>query len=433
MKNLLKANWFLFILFAALISVKIYYINLSFQNGLYSDEIAYNFVDASHYLKIAENISEFNVYSDNNSNIATEKATWRSPFWPWVLSLFFNLTNNLFILIILKFILELSLMVFALLKIKNNPSIKKIYFLPFLLIFLEPQYLKYSITFLSESFTAVLMMVFLAFFLSLNIIKKYHIAIPILASLIILAHPVSIFFILSIFIIYLLYNVKSNFKISILHGLLFSIIILVWPIRNQMTFNKGFYLTASQGTTFSIGWNEKVSTQFTNVNGDLADPGLNLKYADIFYIKNINNSTLNLSKAYTNGTINFLKNISFKEKIKIIYIKIKSNFNPFPENPKPGFLEELSILFRIIYLLVFVQLIFRLFNKEKFNFNSIKDKTFFIVASVLIGQILMSIYIYTGLRFNSIYSLTMLTCFILLNLKTINSLIDFIWKKLIIS
>lgn len=423
MKNL--NNWTVIVFFVGLISIKFYYLNLSYHNKSYSDEVAYNNGDSSHYLMIAKNISDYNVYSDTNSKIVSEVATWRPPFWPFVLSILFKFSNDLFYLIILKSILEIGLMLFAIFKLKNNTELKFVYLLPFLLIFIEPQYLKYSITFLSESFTAILILLLLVFFLSLDNIKRYHIAIPILSSIIILTHPVSIFFVLSILIIYLLYNLKSNFVTTIFHGLLFSAVILVWPIRNYVTFDKGFYLTASQGATFSKGWNENVSTQFTNVDGDLANEGLNLKYVDSASLINLDNSILNLSKLYMIGTKNFIKEISFQEKLNIIIKKIKSNFNPFPEKPKPGFLESLSVLFRAIYLIVFFQLFYRFFNKTKFNFNSINDRVFLVVLSVFIGQILMSIYIYTGLRFNSIYSLTMLCCFILLNSEIINSVIKY--------
>ena len=69
---------------------------------------------------------------------------------------------------------------------------------------------------------AILILIFLVFFISLNDSRRFHIAIPILASIIILTHPVSLFFVLSIFIIYLFYNLKSNFGMVIFHGLLFS-------------------------------------------------------------------------------------------------------------------------------------------------------------------------------------------------------------------
>ena len=184
-------NRFIFLVIIGFISIKFYYLNLSYLNNSYSNEVAYNSGDSSHYLTIAKNISEYKVYSDTNSKIVSEVATWRPPFWPLVLSILFTFSNNPLYLIILKSILELGLMLFALFKLKKNLNLKLVYLLPFLTIFIEPQYLKYSITFLSESFTAILILLLLVFFLSLDNLKRHHIAIPILSSVIILTHPVS--------------------------------------------------------------------------------------------------------------------------------------------------------------------------------------------------------------------------------------------------
>ncbi|MDO9276188.1 MAG: hypothetical protein Q7T92_11645 [Lutibacter sp.] len=303
---------------------------------------------------------------------------------------------------------------------------KLIYIVPFFLLFVEPQYLKYSITFLSESLTAVLILLLTIYFVFHNN-NKQHFAIPILSAFVILCHPVSVFFVLSLFIIYLFLNLKSNFLGTMWHGLLFSMLLLAWPIRNQITFGKGFYLTASQGATFSKGWNEKVANEFTNTDGDLADEGLNLKYVDGDLLSNSDKSLITLSKLYNNGTKNFIKSIGFNEKVKIVFKKLKSNFNPFPEKPKPGFLETLAIFFRILYIITFLQLIVRFFKKEKMDYNTNRDRIYLVVLAIFIGQIVMSIYIYTGLRFNSIYSLTLLFCFIYLN----NDFLINIFKKVI--
>lgn len=414
------------ILIIGLASVKFYYLyKANLQNG-YSIESAYNGADAGHYLTIANNIAHFNVYSDTNSSVPSEGATWRPPFWPFILSILFHFSSNPLHLILLKSIVESSLILWILFQFKKQMDLKLIWFTPFFLLLMEPSYLKYATTFLSESLTAILILLLAYFFVNLNNNKRYHIAIPILSSFVILCHPVSVFFVVSLFVIYLCYNLKSNFLVVIVHGLLFSVLVLAWPIRNYSTFNKGFYVTASQGATFSKGWNEKVSTDFTNVEGDVADETLNLKYLKN-PVQNPNSlTTLDWSNLYSQGTKNYIASISLQEKFKIVFIKLQSNFNPFPEKSKPVFIDKLSILFRILYLFAFFQLIFRLIKKPKMDFNSKKDKVYLVVLSVLIGQIAMSIYVYTGLRFNSIYSLTMLFCFIYLN---INFFIEYILKS----
>ena len=182
-----------------------------------------------------------------------------------------------------------------------------------------------------------------------------------------------------------------------------------------MLFKKGLYFTASQGSAFAKSWNEKVLTDFTNVDGDLSDENLNLKYVEAKELKKTGNGVLEYSKLYQNGTWNYIKSLSFSQQAKTAFRKLKSNFNPFPEKPKAGFFEGLSVLFRILYLFAFVQVLVRVVSWKRIDFNSQRDKALMVVAAVIVGHTLMSIYIYTGLRFNAIYSLVLLFCFILIN------------------
>lgn len=400
----------------SLISVKFYYLYITNLNPVYAKEAVYK-GDSSHYLVIAKNISDFNVYSDLNSKYASESATWRPPIWPFVLSLLFKLTSNYLTLILLKSILEFGLIGLILFKFRKKENFNLLFLLPFFVIFIEPQYLKYSITFLSESLTAVLILLLTIFFITLNKRKSYHVTIPVLSALIILCHPVSIFFVLIFFIIYLLSNLKLSRYVVVTHGILFAMIVLAWPLRNYLTFEKGFYLTASQGATFSKGWNEKVISDFTNVDGDLADETLNLKFVDKSLLLRSKMSILELSKLYTVATKLFISKIDFYQKIQISLKKLKSNFNPVPEKPKPGILETLSSCFRILYLVTFLQMLFRFFSKRKIDFNSMKDRVYLVVFAIFIGQSIMAVYVYTGLRFNAVYSLSLLFCFIYLNLE----------------
>lgn len=398
------------------LSFKAYYIISSYDNNAYTSKAVENGGDAAHYLKIAKNIYSHKTFSDNNSAIPTQSATWRPPIWPLTLSTFFYLTSSPLGLIIFKSILELFLIILSFRILRKYGKFKGILLLPFLLLFIEPQYLKYSITFLSESLSAVLMLLLvLIYSLSLNN-KKLNVLIPILSAFVVLCHPVSIFFVTCIFGFYVLFSIKRSLKRVVLHTLIFIFIVVLWPIRNQLAFNEGFYLTASQGTTFSKGWNENVSTQFTNVDGDLADENLNLKYLNQNDLEQLYTSEIVKSKMLKKATLNFISQSSIKQKMRIISKKLISNFNPFPEKPKPGFLENLGSLFRVIYLLLFVQLLFRLIRKPKLNFNSDRDRVYLIVLSIFIGQLLMSVFIYTGLRFNSIYGLSLLFCFIYLNI-----------------
>lgn len=405
-----------------LIIVKGYFMYSNLSSSDYEGDKIYQKGDPSHYFSIAKNIFEYGAYADDFSNIPNESATWRPPVWPLLLSTFFYFSQSPFVILWVKIFFEFIFLYLILFYFKKKFDLKWIYIVPFLVLFIEPQYIKYSVTFYSESLSALLLLFLTFLFLNLKKNKSYSIFIPIVSSIIILCHPVAAFFVASVMGIYCLFNLKQNFKISILHGLLFVVLTLIWPIRNLVAFKQGFYMTASQGATLSKGWNEKVISDFTNVDGDLADESMNIKY--IKTVKKIRpeiTPVLKRSKLYKEGTMNFINSISTTDKIKIILKKIKSNFNPFPEKPKPGFFENLSIVFRIIYLVLFIQLFIRLFQFRKFNLESITDKAFLIVLSIFIGQTFMAAAIYTGVRFNAIYSLTCLFCFIVINKKWIFS------------
>jgi len=413
---------FFFFFFSFIITVKLYFLITFIKNNDFSEKVILNSGDAGHYYQIAKNIHDFSTYSDNGSTVISETAAWRPPFWPFVLASFLVIAKTPLYVIILKTLFEVLLI--SLVVYYNKRWFTGYYGLLFFILLIEPQYLKYSAGLLSESLTAILILILSFLFLKLNKQKKYSIILPIISGITILCHPVSAFFIISLFCIYVLYNLKSNFKIAFLHGMLFIAIVMTWPIRNNYTYHKGFFLTASQGATFAKGWNEKVVTDFTNVDGDLADEEMNLKY-----IKDIDNklpgsSILTLSKLYKEGTYNYIKSLTFEQKTAIIIKKIKSNFNPFPEKPKPGFFEDLSIFFRILYLVLFAQLFRRLFQFRKFNLDNHTDKAFLVILSVFIGQIAIASYIYTGLRFNTVYSLCLLFCFLVINQNSIQKVLN---------
>ncbi len=427
MKNFFKNNWMVIVIFIFLISIKFYFLQLTSAGNNYSKDVVYNNGDAGHYYTIAENIFKFHVYSDDNSANPNESATWRAPFWPFLLSLLFYFSKSPLTIIICKSLLEIGLIVLGLYFFKKKSGINNLVLCLFLVLFIEPQYLKYSVTFLSESLTAVLIFLLAIFFIFQNDKKRYSILIPILSAIIVLCHPVSFFFVITLFGIYLLLLLKSNFKVVLIHGLFFFLLVFSWPLRNFKTFNERFYLTASQGATFSKGWNEKVISNFNNVDGDLADESINLKYLNPSNSKQ-NNTVLENSKLYKEATFKFIETLTFSQKLQIAFKKVKSNFIPYPEKPKSVFIEHIAILFRILYLFVFVQMTYRLV-KGQINFNSQKGRALLVVFSIFIGQIVMSIYIYTGLRFNAIYGLTMLFAFLYLNSNFILDAIPFIKTK----
>ncbi len=409
----MKSKWLFLIGFMFIVSIRFFYLHLANSGNNYSLAAIHSNGDATHYYEIAQNIFKHNVYSDNNSEIPTQSATWRPPVWPFVLSMLFYISDNPWIIILCKSVLETVLILLGLYVLKKKLNIKGVYLLPFLLIFIEPQFVKYSVTFLSESLSAVMILLVSIMFITLSGNKSYSLVIPVLSAIIVLCHPVSVFFIVILFGFYLISNIKTHFKVALFHGLLFSLIVLSWPYRNFKTFNEGLYLTASQGATFSKGWNEKVTSEFTNVDGDLADETMNFKYLDKDLLV-ANTTVLQSSKLCKMGALRFIETLSFSEKVQLVFKKIRSNFIPYPEKPKHILIENAAIFFRILYLFVFLQMIYR-FLRLKINMQSQKDRVFIVIFSIFIGQIVMSSYVYTGLRFNSIYGLALLFAFLYLN------------------
>ena len=410
----------LLLLFLVLIP-KGYYLITAYNAQDYTIEKAFNKGDETHYLTIAQNIGTFGVYSDNKSNIPTESATWRPPIWPAILGGFYFIHKSLFGLILLKSILESILVLLSIFLIKNRFKFNKYQILPFFILFIEPQYIKYSITFLSESITAVFMLVFVVCFLLFVSNKKYSFTIVIAGLLVVVCHPVSVFFVGLLLLFYGLINLRKHTTRTLFHGVLFILLFSFWPVRNLVTFDKGMYLTASQGTVFSKGWNKDVVDLFNNVNGDLANEGLNIEMFPPNKTVLSQITILDKSKLFTESTLKYIKSISLKNRLAIITTKIKSNFNPFPMREKDTFIDHLGIVFRIFYLFVFTQAIFFLLFRKKRQLSAEKFHCCLVLFAVILGQTLMSVYTYTGLRFNSIYGLTVLAMGIFLNVNLINN------------
>lgn len=379
--------------------VNLYFLHKNYVVGNFLEENITG--DASHYLQIAKNLKSFGVYSDNNTSIPTESATWRPPFFPLLLSSFLFFSDSVFFLVVFKVLFQTLLVFLGCYSLYKHNVFSKSVFVIGCLILIEPYYLKYSYSLLSESVSASLLFLFLCFFLISIIKKKYFFLTGFVGFLSIVNHPIVIFFIfimlLFVFINLLIFKRVLAFQFAIF----FLLLILIWPVRNYIVFNKNLFLTASQGSTLSKGWNEKVVLEFNNVDGDLADEGLNIKYLNS-YINTTNYSVLELSNLYKSATFEFIKSNGWKGNLSIVKRKLLSNFNPFPEKPKVGLLEFSASIFRCLYLLFGVYAVFNLVFL-RFNCNGF----LLIFLIIYLSQSLMAILIYTGLRFNSVYNLVL--------------------------
>lgn len=400
---------------------KVYYLITAYNAQEYTIEKAFNKGDETHYLMIAKNIRAFCVYSDNNSNVASESATWRPPIWPVILGGFYFINENILGLILLKSLLELILILVSLFLIKKYFKFNNYQISPFFLLFIEPQYIKYSITFLSESLTAVFILLFVTCFMLFVNKIKYSFTIIITGLLVVLCHPISVFFVGFLLLFYGLINLKKYTLRIVFHGVLFFMLFSLWPIRNLKTFDKGMFLTASQGAVFSKGWNKDVVRLFNNVDGDLANENLNLEMFPPNQQVLSESTILDKSKLFKESTFKFINSISLKDKLTIMATKIKVNFNPFPMKRKETFIDQLGVFFRLIYLIFFIQTLYLLLVKKRKLLTIERFNCSLVLLAIILGQVFMSAYTYTGLRFNSIYGLTILVMGMLLNIDLLNN------------
>jgi hypothetical protein len=394
----------------AILLVKAYFLTQFSQSAGADQATAFSNGDAGHYLTIGKNLADFGAYADNQSAIPTEKATWRPPIWPWLLSVFFWFSDKLTVILALKIALELAIGFWALTKLRKRFNLDpKIYFALFL-IFLEPQLLKYDTTFLTESLSATLLFALAVSFMT-TVGRKISFGFILLCAAVILCHPISVFCVATLFAIYLYKAGRQQWQRIVISIVIFVLAIAAWPLRNALTFQKGMYLTASQGTTFSKGWNGRVASDFTNVTGDLASEDDNLKYLQSNTPLPAD-SPVSMSKIYKQATWAFIDQASLAELSQIAFRKLTANFNPLPEQPKSGLLETAGSGARALYLINFIALAaYRFFHKRMSNVGRAAMP---VVFAILVGQVLMSIYIYTGFRFNSIYGMISLACLLLI-------------------
>jgi hypothetical protein len=97
-------KYIFFLLLGFVICVNLFFLHKNYVAGNFLEENITG--DASHYLEIAKNLKSFGVYSDDNSSVPTESATWRPPFYPFLLSVFLFISDNVFFLILLKVLFQ---------------------------------------------------------------------------------------------------------------------------------------------------------------------------------------------------------------------------------------------------------------------------------------------------------------------------------------
>ncbi|MFM7767323.1 MAG: hypothetical protein ACKO9S_05620, partial [Bacteroidota bacterium] len=233
--------------------------------------------DAGHYYIIAQNLAANNSYADNptvndsatvktNIDISsspppaatsrrflpqsppatascqpTSSATWRPPLWPFVLSVWMELTAIPYWQMILKLTFEGLLLVFVYLMLQSIEATNMVSGVVLSLLAIEPHYLKYSVTFLSENLTAFLLVLLIGSFLYSVMAhsRRATWCVAVFGALAVMSHPVVLPFVLMMVgvAIFRMFRIR-RVSLALCTSALFVLVLMAWPLRNQLMFHQ---------------------------------------------------------------------------------------------------------------------------------------------------------------------------------------------------
>lgn len=345
----------------------------------------YGFLDADRN-QILNAFKENNLASKNYG--FHRHSTWRPPVWPFLIAGIFLLFGyNLVYIIIFKVILHL-IGVFLFYKTLKLLDFNKILIIVGTFLFgVSPAYQIYSRVFLSEPITLFFITLWVYFLIRFIQKKSTFLPQAFVGGILVIAHPYYIFLPFLVWLVLFLYK-HIKLKLLLISTAVCVSVISVWVVRNFIVLDtKTIIITTSSGAVMAKGWNKDVPEKHTNTKGDLANEGLVLKNYE--YDRSRNYDEVEKMKLYQDASIHFIKS-NPKLILPIIFTKLKSAFNPFPETPKPGILETGRMLFHFLSLLSLIFLIF--FFK---NSNLMKS----LAVGLILSTIAITILTYSGFRF----------------------------------
>lgn len=314
-------------------------------------------------------------------------STWRPPVWPTLIaSIFLVFGYNLTFILIFKYLLHL-LGVYIFYKTLKLLNLREIVIVIGTFLYgISPAWQLYSRVFLSEPIT--LFFITLWLYLLILYLQKKAGFIPqaVFGGILILSHPYYIFLPFSVWLILWL---KKQIQLNkfIIASFICVSIVSIWIIRNFVVLETNeVVLTTSSGAVMAKGWNSEVVKYHTNTQGDLANEGLVLE--EFEFDRNKNYDEVERLQLHKEAALHFIS--SNPDLIfPIIYTKLLSAFNPFPETPKPGILETGRWIFHFLALLSLFYILY-------FTQNKILHS---LVLGLILGTIGITILTYSGFRF----------------------------------
>lgn len=313
-------------------------------------------------------------------------STWRPPVWPSLIAISFLFSGySLGFLLIVKFLLHF-LGAFLFYKCLKYLEIR--FYLLWLGVFLyavSPAWQLYSRVFLSEPVTLFFMTLFAWSLIRYLKTGKHFCINGIVAGILILSHPYYLFLPFSIWL-FLFLNKKLRLPKLLILSMLAILVVSSWVIRNYIVLNaEKAVITTSSGAVMAKGWNSAVPELHTNTKGDLADEALVLKNYE--YDKSDYSGEVGMMRLYQDATVNFITS-NPKLILPIIWKKLVSAFNPFPETPRPGVVETGRVIYQVLALLAMIIIIILGSGEMRA-----------LVLGLLVSTVLITIITYSGFRF----------------------------------
>ncbi len=314
-------------------------------------------------------------------------STWRPPVWPTLIAgIFLVFGYNLTYVLIFKYLLHL-LGVFIFHKTLRLLKLREVVIVIGTFLYgVSPAWQLYSRVFLSEPIT--LFFITLWLYLLIGFLQKKSNFLPqaMVGGVLILSHPYYIFLPFSVWLILWLTK-QMQLNRFIISSLICASIVSIWIVRNFVVLETNeIVLTTSSGAVMAKGWNPNVIEEHTNTKGDLADEELVLKEYE--FDRNKKYDEVERMKLYKDATLYFIRS-NLDLIIPIISTKLLSAFNPFPETPKPGFLETGRWVFQLLALIALIYILF--FSKKKLIRS--------LVLALILSTFAITILTYSGFRF----------------------------------
>lgn len=373
-------------------------------NFYVANQMKYDFGgDAGDFIHLGLSLAKTGQYGhlENTQNLAEDfrtgrvskknynfraHSTWRPPVWPVIIALTFLLSGySITFLLVLKFSLHLLGCWFFYRTLKFFKLKEILVAIGAFLYLVNPGWQLYSRVFLSEPLTLFFVTLF-----TWSLVKYYYerkglLLHGFIGGILILSHPYYIFLPFSIWLMLFLRG-RLKLKSAISISLICIAVVSFWVIRNFIVLDaEGPVITTSSGAVMAKGWNKKVPALHTNTKGDLADEGLVLQ--DFHYEKKNYEGEVGYSNLYRDATFDFIQNNPGLIG-PIIWTKLRSAFNPFPETPRAGVLETGRVIYQVLALLAVL-------------FVLIKGPPIMrsLALGLIVSTILITVITYSGFRF----------------------------------